>query len=248
MAPHTEPRSITEAMATRANQWTLEPPPVRMRPATAAHTLDYSDVNEKAFRRRFRESAATRQQPPSADDVANVRPAFRSLPPRNTDVLNPAYTGLNGSRLATIESRVPTYGRQYVRAEGENFSLRTDDIDRCLADAFYRKYGAFVTRPTNRVDDIFGAQHDTKCREPQVWRASGPYVDPGRRHYPEALPTKRVNRVDDIEGAQAARSSVPAPVRRYYAARAAEEQAEREFAVQRAASSLLPPDHQSSSG
>jgi hypothetical protein len=234
MADYGPPRSITEAMATREHQWTLPAAEPRLRAALSAHTLEYSDVNERTFRQRFRAISATRPQPPRTDDVAHVK----RLPPRGTNGLDPRYAGLDGEPIAPVEARAVPGGRRYVRAPGESVGLRMDDIDRCFADAFHKKYGEFATRPSNFVADIFGAQHDTKCREPQVWRASGPHVEPGVRRFPNALPTKRTNRVDDIHGAQPARSRAPKPVRAYNSARAAEVQASLEFPKPRESQTL----------
>jgi len=228
MAEYGEPRSITESMATRANQWTLQKPEAHVRSPTDAHTLRYSDINERTFRQRFRATVHTRPLPPPADDITSAR-EYRAVPARGTNALTPAYIGLNGKVVPPVEPHVVAHGHRYPRAHGENFSLRTDDIDRCFADAYAKKYGAFAVRTSNRVEDIFGAQHDTVCREPQVWRASGPFVDPGNRHVPETLLSKRTNRVDDIAGAQAAKGRAPFPLRRHHDARAAELVAQREY-------------------
>jgi len=222
MAEYGPPRNITESMATRQSQQTIEQPERRLRHPTAQHTLDYSDVNEKTSRQRFFSSASERTMPPHVGDISNAKPLYKMIPPRNTNVLEPKYRGYTGKVIEGPVAKVPAPGHAYSRKDGENYSLRTDDIDRCFADAFHHKYGAYATRPSNRIDDIFGAQHDTKCREPQVWRSSGPYVDPGNRHFPEHLATKRTNRVDDIEGAQPAASRAPAPLRRFHQKQAVE--------------------------
>ncbi|KAJ1625046.1 hypothetical protein T492DRAFT_1042666 [Pavlovales sp. CCMP2436] len=232
MAEYGPPRSITELMHTRI-QWMLQQPEGRQRQPTTAHTLDYSDVNEKTFRQRFRASSNTRQNPPFVDDVANAKAGYRSVPPRDTNALNPEYRGLSGKPLPAPDPKLVPGGRRYMRTDAEKFSMRTDDIDRCFADAFSKKYGAFATRPSNFAADIFGAQHDTRCREPQVWRASGPYIDPGTRRFPDALHSKQTNRIDDIQGAQTAKSRDPMPVRMYREARESEAQAVREFPTAR---------------
>lgn len=213
------PRSITEAMSTREKQWTMPPPERRSRSASKTrdtHSLDYRDVNSGTWHQRFYSSSGTRPQPPDMRDVSNEREKWRSTGPRGTNPLEPTYISVGGKPMPPVATRMPVPGRAYPRAPGEFYALRTDDIDKCFADAFHKKYGMFATRETNRVDDIFGAQHDTKCNPPPVWRASGPYVDPGNRHYPDKMPSKRTNRVDDIEGAQPAASSLSKSVRRYH--------------------------------
>lgn len=235
-----EARSITEQMATRQHQWTLERPPSRTRAATTAHTLDYSDVNVGTHRQRFRATSATRAQPMRVADIANAKHGFRGVPARDTDPCAPVYKDLEGDALPPSASRTVAGGRRYVRSASEaDPALRTHDIDFCFADAFVQKYGAFATRTTNETRDIFGAQHDTVCREPQVWRVTGPYIEPGVRHYPEALPHKRTNRVDDIYGTTPARSTMAQPVYAHYTARATELQASRDAPKPRAQSA--PP-------
>jgi hypothetical protein len=235
-----EPRSITEQMTTRQHQWTLVRPDPRIRTVTSAHTLDYSDVNVTTHQQRFRASSATRDQPMRVADIAHAKQGFRSVPARNTDPCQPVYTDLEGDPLRPDATRFVPGGRRYVRAAGEaDPCLRTHDIDLCFADAFAQKYGAFATRPTNETHDILGAQHDTICREPQVWRVTGPYIEPGVRHYPEVLPNKRTNRVDDIYGTTPVKSTMAQPVYAYYMGRATELQASRDAPRPRAQSA--PP-------
>lgn len=230
MSAHTEPRSITELMGTRPHPRALpQPAPKEL---VTRPTPGCADINVGTFHQRFHALSATRQQPARAEDIANAKPAFLSR--RSTNPLRPAYTGLDGGALLDGALKLVPPGRRFVRAADEDASLRTRDIERCFANAYYQKYRQRAKREPLRVDDILGAQRNTICREPQVWRHNGPHVDPGVRHYPEALPTKRTNRVDDIAGAQAASALVPAATRKYYAARAAEAKALNEFAGRRA--------------
>uniref|UniRef100_A0A7S2CM04 Uncharacterized protein n=1 Tax=Haptolina brevifila TaxID=156173 RepID=A0A7S2CM04_9EUKA len=110
---------------------------------------------------------------------------------RDTDPLMPAYV-YDGGPVDDIKLRRPRPGSKFVRAADEEFALRTDDIinEEKVGCKEYPKY-RIKTRIANRTDDILGAQANTWCSYPRLWKARDP----------SELMEKVTNRVTDVEGA-----------------------------------------------
>jgi hypothetical protein len=92
-----------------------------------------------------------------------------------------------------VRTRRPHYGSQFARVTSEDYALRTDDI--LTEKVFNREYpkALIKTRGVNRTDDITGAQADTRCAAPKLWRVKDP----------SQTVEKATNRVIDIDGAVA---------------------------------------------
>ena len=137
----------------------------------------------------FQQTVAAR---PSMVSVDITGPQFRIEEPRNrtTDPLMPSYL-YDGAHSEQVATRRPHYGSQFTRTVEENYNLRTDDI--LTEKIFNREYpkALIQTRPANRIDDITGAQADTRCAAPKLWKIKDPSL----------VGEKLTNRVMDIEGA-----------------------------------------------
>ena len=125
-------------------------------------------------------------------DITGPQFRFEESRWRKTDPLTPVYF-YDGAAVDTVRTRRPHFGSQFTRTPEENYALRTDDI--LTEKVFNREYPKALirTRPSNRIDDIIGAQADTRCPAPKVWKTK----DPAACH------EKLTNRVMDIEGAVA---------------------------------------------
>ena len=119
-------------------------------------------------------------------------PQFRTEEPRwrKTDPLNPTYV-YDGGPVDQVNPRRNRYGSMYPRTTENDFALKTDDI--MTEQVFSREYPKELikTRPANRTDDILGAQANTWCSYPPLWKSRDP----------SATLQKETNRVKDIEGA-----------------------------------------------
>lgn len=150
----------------------------------------------------FRKTVPARASLVSTDITG---PQFRLEEKRErlTDPLRPVYI-YDGGQLDDVNPRRPRYGSMYTRSPAENYSLRTDDI---LTEAvFSREYPKELikTRPSNRTDDILGAQANTWCAYPRLWK----HKDPSN------TVEKATNRVMDIEGAVASTAGQGPPLYR----------------------------------
>jgi len=88
----------------------------------------------------------------------------------------------------------PRHGSMYPRTQDEAFALRTDDItteEKVGCKEYPREL--IKTRLANRTDDILGAQANTWCAYPRLWKVKDP----------SASTEKETNRVKDIDGAVA---------------------------------------------
>jgi len=137
----------------------------------------------------FRATAPTRTALVSADITG---PQFRFEEPRwrKTDPLNPSYF-YDGAPVDDVRTRRAHPGSMFTRTAEENYCLRTDDI--LTEKIFNREYpkALIQTRPSNRTEDITGAQSDTRCAAPKLWKIKDPSL----------CGEKLTNRVLDIEGA-----------------------------------------------
>lgn len=168
--------------------WTL--PQSKWKPETR-HPVEWTDLEKYGRDFLFRKTVPARSSLVSVDITG---PQFRVEEPRwrKTDPLHPVYV-YDGGPLEEVNPRRPHYGSMYPRAEAENFALKTDDI--MTEQIFTREYPKELikTRPANRTDDILGAQSNTWCPYPSLWKSR----DPSRTIQ------KETNRVKDIEGAVA---------------------------------------------
>ena len=179
--------------------WTM--PQRRWRPEPRAEPVQ--TAAEKFGRTHFfQQTVAAR---PSMVSVDITGPQFRIEEPRNrtTDPLMPSYL-YDGAHSEQVATRRPHYGSQFTRTVEENYNLRTDDI--LTEKIFNREYpkALIQTRPSNRTDDITGAQADTRCSAPKLWKIRDPLQNP----------QKLTNRVMDIEGAVAGTGGMGPPLYR----------------------------------
>ena len=186
-------RTEKELPAARDQLWTL--PQTRWKPAPRDN-MDLSGIEQQTSAAIRRGKLAERDTMRVADINASQ---FRCEQPttRHTDPLKPAYIYDNGP-VEHIDLRVPKYGSRYPRKESEQFSLMSKDVTASEAgtslSVFSSEYPKELikTRPTNRTDDIPGAQADTRCFGPLLW------LQPGKA--PANVPQKSTNRVHDMEG------------------------------------------------
>lgn len=166
--------------------WTL--PQRKWKPEQRSEKL-WSDEEKFGRQHLFRATVPTRQALVSTDITG---PQFRIEEPRwrKTDPLNPTYM-YDGGAVDTVRTRRPHPGHMFTRTAEENYALRTDDI--LTEKIFNREYpkALIQTRPSNRLDDITGAQADTRCTAPKLWKIKDPSL----------VGEKLTNRVMDIEGA-----------------------------------------------
>ena len=188
----------------RDTLWTLPQP--NWKPETR-HPQPMTDAELYGRQHLFRKLVPSRTSLVSADITG---PQFRLEEKTNriTDPLHPVYI-YDGGQLDDVNPRRPRYGSMYTRSPAENYSLRTDDI--CARGAggdeiFSREYPKELikTRPSNRTDDILGAQANTWCSYPRLWK----YKDPSNSV------EKVTNRVLDIEGAVAGTAGQGPPLYR----------------------------------
>lgn len=181
--PHPLPQS---ASAPRDILWTL--PQTKWKPSQRADR-NWSDEEKYGRGFLFRTTVPTRQSLVSHDITG---PQLRTEAPRTrvTDPLNPVYL-YDGGPIPQPPIRVPHHGSMLSRTAEENYNLRTDDI--LTEKIFNREYpkALIKTRPSNRIDDITGAQADTRCAAPKLWKIKDPSM----------VSEKLTNRVMDIEGA-----------------------------------------------
>jgi len=170
-------------------------------------------------------------------DITGPQFRFEEQRWRQTDPLQPVYF-YDGAEIDRVRTRRPHYGSQFTRTAEENFALRTDDI--LTEKIFNREYpkALIKTRVANRTDDITGAQADTRCSAPKLWKIKDPME----------TPQKLTNRVMDIDGAIAGTGGQGAPLyrtRKQAAAIAAAADASSMYASSMYASSMprstMPP-------
>lgn len=166
--------------------WTV--PQQSWRPAERVQRT-WTDDEKYGRDHQFRAMVPTRPSLQVAD-ITGPQFRFEENRWRKTDPLAPAYF-YDGAELDRVNTRRPHYGSQFARSDADNYALRTDDI--LTEKTFNREYpkALIQTRPTNRVDDITGAQADTRCSAPKLWKIKDPLM----------TPQKLTNRVMDIEGA-----------------------------------------------
>jgi len=166
--------------------WTL--PQRSWRPEPRAQSV-YTD-DEKYGRSHVFQSRCPTRPALQVSDI--IGPQFRCEEQRwrKTDPLAPTYQ-YDGAEVEQVRTRKPHPGSMFVRTAEENYSLRTDDI--LTEKIFNREYpkALIKTRPSNRTDDITGAQSDTRCSAPKLWKVKDPLQ----------TAQKMTNRVMDIEGA-----------------------------------------------
>jgi len=194
--------------AARDVLWTLPQP--NWKPDTRT-MVPLTDAEKYGRQHLFRKEVASRQSMVSADITG---PQFRCESPmtRHTDPLRPTYI-YDGGQIEEVNPKRPHYGSMFTRSPAENFSMRTDDI---LTEAvFTREYPKELikTRVANRTDDILGAQANTWCAYPRLWK----HKDPAQ------TVEKTTNRVIDIDGAVASTAGQGPPLyrRRHQAVEAA---------------------------
>ena len=179
--------------------WTL--PQRKWKPETRQEKV-WSEEEKYGRGFLFRATAPTRAALQSADITG---PQFRVEEPRwrKTDPLQPVYF-YDGAPVDEVRTRRAHPGSMFTRTPEENYSLRTDDI--LTEKIFNREYpkALIQTRPSNRTDDITGAQSDTRCSAPKLWKIRDPLQNP----------QKLTNRVMDIEGAVAGTGGMGPPLYR----------------------------------
>jgi len=179
--------------------WTLPQP--NWKPEQR-HMVPLSDAEKYGRQHLFRKEVPARMSMVSADITG---PQFRleEKTNRHTDPLHPVYI-YDGGQVDDVNPRRPRYGSMFTRSPAENYSLRTDDI--LTEQVFSREYPKELikTRVANRTDDILGAQANTWCAYPRLWK----HKDPA-----DTL-DKTTNRVMDIEGAVASTAGQGPPLYR----------------------------------
>ena len=184
--PHPTPPMT--ASAARDVLWTLpqrdwRPEPRRMD--------EWSDAEKYGRQHLFRKNVPTRSSL-QVTDITGPQFRFEERRWRKTDPLLPVYL-YDGAPIDHVRTHRPHYGSQFPRTEYEDFALKTDDI---LTEKVYnREYPKVLikTRLVNRTDDITGAQADTRCSAPKLWKVKDPAMSA----------EKLTNRVMDIDGAVA---------------------------------------------
>jgi len=185
------------ASAPREVLWTVEKP--RWRPATQApwehrsypfgDTKPYGD-NDKYARQYLFQHAIPPRTSLISKDITGPQFVIEETRHRGTDPLQPAYV-YNGGPLDEVELRRKKSGQMFV-PRMEDVQLKTEDITK-VARIGCREFPkeTIKTRIANRTDDIIGAQANTWCAYPRLWKSRDPA---------ESV-EKLTNRVQDIEGA-----------------------------------------------
>lgn len=184
--PHPEPPMT--AGSARDILWTLPQRDWRPEPRKMA---EWSDAEKYGRQHLFRQTVPTRTSL-QVDDITGPQFRIEEQRWRRTDPLAPVYH-YDGAPIDAVRTRRPHYGSQFPRPEWEDFALKTDDI--LTEKVFNREYPKVLikTRTANRVDDITGAQADTRCSAPKLWKVKDPAMSA----------EKLTNRVMDIDGAVA---------------------------------------------
>jgi len=181
------------ATAPRDVLWTV--PQRTWRPEERAAPV-YTD-EEKFGRSHFFQSRVPSRPSMMSGDITGPQFRFEEQRFRETDPLAPTYY-YDGAPIDAVRTRKAHPGSMYVRTAEENYNLRTDDI--LTEKIFNREYpkALIKTREINRIHDITGAQADTRCSAPKLWKVRDPLN----------VPQKLTNRVMDIEGAIAGTGSM----------------------------------------
>ena len=202
--------------------WTL--PKNDWRPTTRGDH-EYSATDKYSRDYLFRKNVPPRETLKSHDITG---PQFRLEEPRwrKTDPLEPKYL-YDGDFQPSIELRRKRHGSMYPRAPGEAYCLRTDDI--MTESVFTRQYPTDLikTRPSNRTDDLPGAQASTWVPYPHLWKTRNPAF----------VPEKESNRTVDIEGAVAGTAGQGLPLYRTRIQAAMQMVPSQSFAAARSAAS-----------
>lgn len=189
----------TASSSVRDSLWTL--PQDKWRPATR-NPIVPTDAELYGRDHLFRKNASTRPAN-RVSDITGPQFSFEAQRWRKTDPLTPQYV-YDGAPIDAVQTHIPRYGSRYPRSEREDFALRTDDIT--TEKIFNREYPKVLikTRASNRTDDILGAQADTRCSAPKLWKIKDPSL----------TSEKLTNRVIDIEGAMAGTGGAQPPLYR----------------------------------
>ena len=184
--PHPEPPAT--AGSVRDVLWTL--PQRNWKPAPR-EVAEWSEAEKYGRQHLFQKTVQSRTSL-QVHDITGPQFRIEERRWRQTDPLAPVYQ-YDGAPIDAVRTRRPHYGSQFPRTESEDFALKTDDI--LTEKVFNREYPKVLikTRFVNRTDDITGAQADTRCAAPKLWKVKDPAMSA----------EKLTNRVMDIDGAVA---------------------------------------------